>query len=57
MQARAVRDMVTHRKLPRLFWIEAEYRWRLREAELEWVRVLAADIAAGTLEGIGEWRR
>ena len=56
-QARAVREMVVDRRLPRLFWIEAEYRWRLREAELAWVRALAAEIAGGTLEGMAEWRR
>jgi DNA-binding PadR family transcriptional regulator len=56
-QARAIRDLLFERKLPRLFWIEAEYRWRLREAELEWVRALIADIAQGGLEGMAEWRR
>jgi DNA-binding PadR family transcriptional regulator len=57
VQARAVGEMLAERKLPRLYWIEAEYRLRLKEAELEWVRALAADIAGGTLQGIAEWRR
>jgi DNA-binding PadR family transcriptional regulator len=57
VQARAVGGMLADRKLPRLFWIEAEYRWRLKEAELDWVRALVADIAGGTLEGIADWRR
>jgi DNA-binding PadR family transcriptional regulator len=56
-QARALRDLLADRKLPRLFWIEAEYRWRMKEAELDWVRALAAEIAAGTLEGVADWRR
>jgi DNA-binding PadR family transcriptional regulator len=57
VQARAVGDMLVVRSLPRLFLIEVEYRLRLKEAELEWVRALAADIAGGTLQGIEEWRR
>lgn len=56
-QARAIRGLLSERKLPQLFWIEAKYRWRLREAELEWVRALIADIAQGGLEGMAEWRR
>lgn len=56
-QARAIRDLLSERKLPQLFWIEAEYRWRLREAELEWVRALIADVAQGGLKGMAEWRR
>jgi DNA-binding PadR family transcriptional regulator len=56
-QAQAIRDLLSERKLPRLFWIEAEYRWRLRGAELEWVRSLMAEIAEGRLDGIAGWRR
>ena len=37
--------MLADRKLPRLFTIENEYRWRMKEAELAWVRELAAEIA------------
>jgi DNA-binding PadR family transcriptional regulator len=55
-QARALRATFVERKLPRLFWIEAEYAWRLKEAELEWVRNLAAEIASGALEGVEMWR-
>ena len=36
--------------LPRLFWIESEFRIVLREAELDFVRRLAADIESGSLE-------
>jgi DNA-binding PadR family transcriptional regulator len=56
VQARAVGEMLAERKLPRLFLIEAEYRSRLKQAELDWVRELVADIAGGTLQGVAEWR-
>jgi DNA-binding PadR family transcriptional regulator len=55
-QARALRALVKDKGLPRLFWIEAEYRWRLREAELAWVRTLVAEIADGSLDGVADWR-
>jgi len=55
-QARAVRELIRQKKVPRLFWIEAEYRWHLREAELAWVRRLAAEIADQSLEGTPEWQ-
>ena len=41
--------------LPRLFLIESEHELVLREAELGWVRDLAAEIRAGTLEGMRGW--
>jgi DNA-binding PadR family transcriptional regulator len=56
-QARALRQMLETRKLPRLFMIEADYRWRMKEAELDWVRELIAEIESGALEGVAEWRR
>lgn len=43
-------------KLPRLVLIEGEYYIAMRRAELAWVRGLAAEIEAGTLEGIDGWR-
>ena len=43
--------------LPRLLLIEAEYHLALRETELAWVRNLADDIEAGTLEGLNGWRQ
>jgi DNA-binding PadR family transcriptional regulator len=55
-QARAVRELIEKKHVPRLFWIEAEYRWRLREAELAWVRQLVAEIANESLEGVADWR-
>jgi DNA-binding PadR family transcriptional regulator len=57
-QYNALRKVVGDSKqLPRLFLIESEYRMTLREAELSWTRKLIADIAAGTLEGIEQWRK
>jgi DNA-binding PadR family transcriptional regulator len=56
VQACALRELVKEKRLPRLFWIESEYRWHLREAELVWVRQLVADIADGSLDGIADWR-
>jgi DNA-binding PadR family transcriptional regulator len=55
-KTKAVRKFVAERNIPRLFLIEAEYRWRLREAELEWVRKLVEDIDSGALDGLKIWR-
>jgi DNA-binding PadR family transcriptional regulator len=57
VQAHAVGAMLAERKLPRLFLIESEYRLRLKQAELDWVRALVADIKEGTLQGVADWRR
>ena len=43
--------------LPRLLLIESEYHLVLREAELAWVRGLADELEAGTLEGQDGWRQ
>ena len=42
--------------LPRLLLIEAEFHLALRETELSWIRDLAGDLEAGTLEGQDAWR-
>jgi DNA-binding PadR family transcriptional regulator len=55
--AGAVREMVEKARLPRLLWVEAEFAMTLRAAELGYARRLLADIEAGTLDGIGWWRR
>jgi DNA-binding PadR family transcriptional regulator len=57
VQSRALRALMQDKALPRLFWVEAEYRGRLREAELAWVRELAGEIANGTLDGVAQWRK
>lgn len=43
------------RGLKRVHLIESEYQLAMREAELAWTRNLAAEIAAGTLDGVAEW--
>jgi DNA-binding PadR family transcriptional regulator len=52
----SARELVEKQRLPRLFWVEAEFRMVLRETELAYVRKLAAEIASGSLEGIEWWR-
>jgi DNA-binding PadR family transcriptional regulator len=50
-------DAARQAGLPRLLLIEAEYHVVLRETELAWVRNLADDLEAGTLEGQDGWRQ
>jgi DNA-binding PadR family transcriptional regulator len=52
----ASRQLIEKARLPRLFWVEEEFRVALREAELTYVRRLIADIESGSLEGIEIWR-
>ena len=54
-QYRNLRKLVSSERVPRLFWIESEYRVTLREAELNWTRGLIADLANGSLEGMERW--
>lgn len=49
-------EQATTRCVPRLFLIEAEYKVMLRQAELEWVRMLADGIEAGAIQGVEMWR-
>jgi DNA-binding PadR family transcriptional regulator len=55
-RAHASREFVEKAGLPRLFWVEDEFRSRLRETELIYVRRLIADIESGSLEGLDWWR-
>ncbi len=55
-QSQSLRELFAKRSLPRLFTIEAEYRWALEAAELEWTRRLIADIKSGALDGLELWR-
>ncbi len=55
VQAHALRELMEKQGLPRLFWVEEEFRTVLREAELSYVRQLIAEITNGTLEGIDFW--
>jgi DNA-binding PadR family transcriptional regulator len=43
--------------LPRLLMIESEYHLAMQDAELAWVRGLADELEAGTLEGQDGWRQ
>jgi DNA-binding PadR family transcriptional regulator len=54
-QLRGGHEAAAKMGLPRLFELESEYRERLLEAELDWVRSLVADIRAGVLEGQDAW--
>jgi DNA-binding PadR family transcriptional regulator len=42
-------------QIPRLFSVEYEYKTKLLEAELDWLRTLVADIDAGAFEGLEWW--
>jgi DNA-binding PadR family transcriptional regulator len=55
-QAAATRELAHKAGLPRLFWVEAEYYMVLLEAELGYVRQLAADIKSGALDGAQWWQ-
>ncbi len=55
-EAQASRELVEKKRFPRLFWVEAEFRMVLREAELAYVRQLVREIRGGTLEGLDWWR-
>jgi DNA-binding PadR family transcriptional regulator len=56
-RAVATRELVQKRGLPRLLWVEEEYRDRLRGAEIDYVRSLIRDIEAGNLDGADCWRQ
>ncbi len=56
-QHEAARELVEKQGLPRLFWVESEFRALLLEAELVYVRRLAQDIESGSLDGVEWWAR
>ena len=55
-EVRVLLDAASKAGLPRLLLIEGEYHLAQREAELAWVRDLAGELEAGTLEGQDGWR-
>ena len=55
-QAEATGKLVEKQGLPRLFWVEGEFRIALRQAELAYVYALVGDIESGSLEGLSWWR-
>jgi DNA-binding PadR family transcriptional regulator len=54
-QERAELDAVRH--LPRLFLLEGEYHLAMLEAELAWIRALAAELADGSFPNLEGWRQ
>ena len=54
-QAGATRELNEKARLPRLFWVEDEFRVALREAEFAYVRGLIAEIRSGALDGLEWW--
>jgi DNA-binding PadR family transcriptional regulator len=55
-QARAGREMLEERGLPRLLLVESEFENELRAAELAFVRRLLDDISSGSLDGYDWWQ-
>ncbi|MDX6247616.1 MAG: hypothetical protein QOF10_976 [Kribbellaceae bacterium] len=53
----ATHEAMQVQQLPRLFWVESEFRLELLTAELKFVRRLAAEIRADDLEGSAFWRK
>jgi DNA-binding PadR family transcriptional regulator len=51
------RGLLASTMVPRLFWIEEEYRDALRTAELSYIRQLLNDIDQHSLEGIDWWQQ
>ena len=56
-QSQAVHVAMEKRGLPRLFALESEYMVALQQADLEFTRLLIADIESGQLSGLEEWRQ
>lgn len=54
-QRRGSRGLLGRADVPRVFWIEEEYRAALRRAELEYVRRLISDLQDGSLDGLEWW--
>jgi DNA-binding PadR family transcriptional regulator len=44
------------KELPRVFLLETEYQLHMIRAEMEWVRSLREELAAGSLSGVDAWR-
>jgi len=55
-QLRSARDHVAEIGLPRIFWLEAEYWYSQRTAELEWTKKLVQEMSEGKLEGQEQWK-
>lgn len=55
-QAGATREVVEKAGLPRLLWLDDEYRRSLREAETEFVQNLVREIERGGPDGAAWWQ-
>ena len=55
-RSEGMRGLGEEMQLPRLFWVEDEYRIVLRRAERDWVKSLVDDIESGRLDGLELWR-
>ena len=53
----ATHKTVAEMGLPRIFVVESEFRAHMLEAELDYVRTLAADIRSAELPGTNVWRK
>jgi DNA-binding PadR family transcriptional regulator len=51
------RGLLDSTEVPRIFWIEEEYRDSLRTTELNYIRQLINDIDKGLLDGIDWWHQ
>lgn len=51
----SLRALNAEQGLERLFWVEDEYRERMRRAELAYIRQLIEEIRQGELEGLEVW--
>jgi len=56
-QLESVHETMRTQQLPRVFWVESEFRLDLVRAELAYVQRLAAEIRADELEGSAFWRK
>lgn len=56
VQAEAIRDLLQKHGMPRLFWLDEEFRNRMRAAEIEYVVALVRDIESGDLDGSAWWK-
>jgi DNA-binding PadR family transcriptional regulator len=54
---RLILDAAGKAGLPRLLMIEGEYHLAMQDAELAWVRSLADELEAGTMEGQNAWQQ
>ena len=52
----AARELCEKQGIPRLHWVESEFRRVLREAELDYVKKLSREIETGALDGVDWWR-